>query len=520
MAEMPPATQREAGGRPRVRRLGWGLADQALSSVTNFALAVLVARSVGLDSFGAFGLAFTTYTFTLGAVRAFCSEPIGVRFSATSEDLWREGSRQSTGAALVLGTASGVVCIAAAFAFTGTLRYSLIALGVTMPGLILQDTWRTAFFSSLRGNWAFANDFAWAIAQVILVGAVLVEGDRTTPMFILAWGLAANYAAVFGIWQARLLPAPMRTRQWLRSQRDLSPRYLVEFLARNGANSGAMYVAGVFGGLAAAGALRGAQVALGPMNILNMGITAPAITEAVRVSRRSARRMVKFSLAVGIGLAVASLVWGVGMYLLPAHVGHAILKKSWAPAHAVILPYTAVMAASGMLTGATVGLRALAAAKRSMRARLITGALAIPATTVGAILDGAAGAALGLAVALWLGSILWWRGLRIEVEHLEKARATLAPGRATGDAEPALNPRKQGPARRRRVRTTRNPIRRARRRLRCRLHGHRWEAYIGEPTLICARCGKPGRNAPTVPAHAPPGLAPHPPREHVPGQSS
>jgi hypothetical protein len=386
-----------------------------------------------------------------------------------------------------------------------------------MPGLILQDTWRTAFFSSLRGRWAFANDLCWAIAQVVLVGAVLVEGRRTTPMFILAWGLAANAAAIYGILQARLLPAPMCTWQWLRSQRDLSPRYLVEFLARNGANSGSMYMAGIFGGLGAAGALRGAQVALGPMNILNMGITAPAITEGVRMSRRSYRRMVKFAVAVGVGLAVASVVWGVGMYLLPYHIGHALLRKSWAPAHAVILPYTAVMAAAGMLTGATVGLRALAAAKRSMRARLITGALAIPATTVGAIVDGAAGAALGLAVALWLGSILWWRGLQAEVELLEKSHHTHAPAPATAVAEPTPNLSKQVPAKRRHVRSTRSPIRHARKRLRCRFRGHRWQAYIAEPTLICARCGKRGRAAPNVPTPPSPGLtAAHPAREQMP----
>jgi hypothetical protein len=312
----------------------------------------------------------------------------------------------------------------------------------------------------------------------------------------------------------------MRTRQWLRSQRDLSGRYLVEFLARNGANSGSMYMAGAFGGLAAAGALRGAQIALGPMNILNMGITAPAITEAVRISRRSARRMLKFSLAVGAGLAVASVVWGVGMYLLPAHVGHALMKRSWAPAHAVILPYTAVMAASGMLTGATVGLRALAAAKRSMRARLITGAAAIPATTVGAILNGAAGAALGLAIALWLGSILWWRGLRLEVEHFERVKAGPAPVAPRADGRvPAPYLGDQAPSRRN-ARGTRNPIRHARHLLRCRVHGHRWQAYVGEPALICARCGKRGRPAPSVPeAHPSPGLAAQPTREHVPPAS-
>ena len=31
------------------KRFGWGVADQSLSSLTNFALTVLVARSVGSD---------------------------------------------------------------------------------------------------------------------------------------------------------------------------------------------------------------------------------------------------------------------------------------------------------------------------------------------------------------------------------------------------------------------------------------------------------------------------------------
>jgi hypothetical protein len=77
------ATGTRGGAGGGVRRLGWGLADQALSSLTNFALAVLVARAVSTSALGAFGLSFTTYTITLGATRALCSEPLTVRYSAT-----------------------------------------------------------------------------------------------------------------------------------------------------------------------------------------------------------------------------------------------------------------------------------------------------------------------------------------------------------------------------------------------------------------------------------------------------
>ena len=422
MASATP-TNAPRGGM-HARRLGWGLADQMLSSLTNFALSILVARSVSTSSLGAFGLAFTTYTITLGATRALCSEPLSVRYSATASDHWEDGAVSSTGAGLVLGSLSGIGCVAAGLLlFSGTLGTSLAMLGLLMPGLIVQDTWRSAFFSRLRGSEAFMNDLVWAIAQLVFVVALLLAGVRSTPGFILAWGGAANVAALYGTIQSGRFPRPQRTWRWLQRHRDLGPRFLIEFVARNAAQSGSMYTTAAFAGLGAAGALRGAQIALGPLNILNIGITAPAVTEAVRIQRRSPRRMLRAVSILAACLAAVFVIWGVAMYLLPAQVGHALLRRSWDPAHSVILPYTAVMAASGVLTGATVGLRALAAARRSVRARVVTGVLALAGATAGAALDGAVGAATGLAAGLAVGGVQWWVQLRLAVEDAERAMA-------------------------------------------------------------------------------------------------
>jgi hypothetical protein len=263
----------------------------------------------------------------------------------------------------------------------------------------------------------------WAVAQVVLIAAVLLLHHRSTPAFILAWGLAANVAAVAGSIQSGIVPRPGSTGRWFHRNRDIAPRYVAEFAARNAANAGSMYLTAVFGGLSAAGALRGAQVVLGPLNILNMGLTAPAVTEAVRISRRSPRRMLHVVVALASALVLIAFAWGAVMYLIPSSIGHQLLKRSWDPAHSVVLPYAAVMAAAGSLTGATVGLRALAAAKRSLNARLVTGALSLACTTVGAYVDNAAGAAAGLALGLWIGSILWWVSLRAQVAETERARA-------------------------------------------------------------------------------------------------
>jgi hypothetical protein len=253
---------------------------------------------------------------------------------------------------------------------------------------------------------------------------------------MLAWGVAANVAAVAGIAQAKITPRPWSTGRWFGRQRDIAPRYLLEFFARNAANAGSMYFAALFGGLSAAGALRGAQVVLGPLNILNMGLTAPSITEAVRIARRSPSRMFQMVAALGAGLAVLSILWGLTMFALPDSIGRQLLRRSWDDAHGVILPFAAVMAASGVLTGATVGLRALAAARRSLQARLITGALSLAGTALGAYTADATGAALGLALGLWLGSILWWRGLRAEVALAERRLSQAVPAAAQATYAP------------------------------------------------------------------------------------
>ena len=55
--------------RQASRRLSWGVADQAMSSVSNFAVNIYIARTLGAAQYGAFALAYVTYGFALNASR-------------------------------------------------------------------------------------------------------------------------------------------------------------------------------------------------------------------------------------------------------------------------------------------------------------------------------------------------------------------------------------------------------------------------------------------------------------------
>ena len=119
------------------RRFGWGLADQAMSSVSNAAVSFYVARELGAAAFGAFSLAYVTYSFALNASRGLATDPLVVRYSNVEPDEWRRAVTQSTGTAATVGLVGGAFCMIAAMALGGTPRLAFLALGLVLPGLLM-----------------------------------------------------------------------------------------------------------------------------------------------------------------------------------------------------------------------------------------------------------------------------------------------------------------------------------------------------------------------------------------------
>ena len=117
-----------------LRRLSWGVADQAVSSITNFAVSIYVARSLGAEQFGAFSLAYVTYPFVLNASRGLATDPLMVRFTAVDHRTWKRAVAQSSGLAAVVGIVSGLFVLAVAMLLDGYARMAFLALGLSLPG--------------------------------------------------------------------------------------------------------------------------------------------------------------------------------------------------------------------------------------------------------------------------------------------------------------------------------------------------------------------------------------------------
>jgi O-antigen/teichoic acid export membrane protein len=404
--------------RGAARRLGWGVADQGMSSIGNFAVNIYVARTLGAVDYGAFGLAYVTYGFMLNASRGLATDPLLVRFSGTPPPTWRRAVASCTGTATIVGLLAGAVVLAVAWMLSGTARLAFFALGLTLPGLLLQDCWRYSFFALGRGSQAFLNDMIWTVALLPALVVLRKTGHADVFSFVFAWGAANTVAAAAGSLQAGVLPRLPRTWDWVSRHRDLGPRYLAEGTANSASTQLRNYGLAAILGLAAVGYVQAASTLMGPFMVIFFGMGLVTLPEAARILRRSPRHMPLFCVLVSAGLALVGLTWGVVLLVaLPRGLGHLMLGNLWRPTYPLVLPSTIAIMGGCVQSGAGTGLHALGVARRSLRAMILFSALYVAFGLAGAAADGVMGTMIGAAVASWIGALLFWWQLRVALRN-------------------------------------------------------------------------------------------------------
>jgi O-antigen/teichoic acid export membrane protein len=396
-----------------IRRLGWGVADQVVSSLTNFAVSIYVVRALGAVQFGAFGLAYVTYGFALNASRGLATDPLMVRFSGTDPLTWRRAVARCTGTAASVGFVLGALVLAVAAVLNGATRAAFLALGLTLPGLLLQDSWRFSFFALGRGGHAFLNDTVWAVTLLPTLVLLRWTGHADVFWFVFAWGATAAIGAAIGPLQARVIPRLAGVWAWVTRHRDLGPRYLLEGTANSGATQLRSYGIGLILGLAALGSVLAVSTLFGPITILYFGMSLVIIPEAARVLRRSPRHLPLFCLLASGGLIAAALIWGIVLLIVvPRGFGDWLLGPIWRSTYPLVVPYMLFVVGQGIGFGGGTGLHALGAARRSLRTAVLGSALQVVCSLAGAVAAGTTGTVWGMAVAAWISAAYGWWQLR------------------------------------------------------------------------------------------------------------
>ncbi|MEJ2887845.1 hypothetical protein [Actinomycetospora aeridis] len=198
------------------------MADQLLSSGTNFLTAFVASWALAPEGFATFVVSYAVVTVVLALGRAVIGEVLLAYLPTVAAGDRPAIVRSSTGAALVLGVAGSLACVAGGLLGHGTLA-GLLWLAPWVPIALMQDARRFVFLSQGRPGHALASDGAWAAAQVVVLALLAVGGlGFSVTGLATSWGIGALtgllVAAAIGGGSLR----PCCPKAWARRTRSLS----------------------------------------------------------------------------------------------------------------------------------------------------------------------------------------------------------------------------------------------------------------------------------------------------------
>lgn len=316
-----PAAGATAAG-PTSRRAALTLFDQGVSSVSNFAVTVGVARLTGAAGLGYFSFAYATWQLLSSLHRAVVTDPMtltgDVRGSMVAVRI-----RQGVAAEFVLGAAGALVTasIGASLVMSGQGGYgtAMLAIAPWLPLLLLQDYWRWIGFMSRRPGQSLLNDTIFNCVQGAAFGAIFLLHVHSVVLIVAAWGIGGLAGAVWGLVQYRTSPAFAGGWSLLSERWSLSKWLAGETLLNSVANQGSIFIVGAVLGPVGLGGLRAARTLVaGPSMVLMQAGGSVGLPEATHAyERRGWRGLINVSRVVtGLGLLTTGscvavvVLWG------------------------------------------------------------------------------------------------------------------------------------------------------------------------------------------------------------------
>jgi O-antigen/teichoic acid export membrane protein len=399
---------RQLGGRAT-----WVFADQGLSSLSNAALMIVVARSVSSAEYGSFALAFSAYAFVLALAQALPGQIMAIRHADPDDEESLPAAKSALGLAALIGVAGSMVMIVIALFLSRSVKEALITVAVLLPAMMVQELWRVIFVSWGTPRKAFFNDLVWVVLQAVFLAGAIASPYEGSWVYLLAWGGAAVLAGLCGCLQGGFRPEFREAISWNRRHRDIGFPSVANAFTILGAVQVALIGVASVASVQVVGALRAVQTLLGPLNIFGFALSAFAVPEIARRRQSSFRQYILFAVAIGAPIVALALGWGGVLIALPDRYGPTLLGDTWEQADKAIPGMMLYFAAIGATTGATAVMRALGRASYAFWTSCTLAPLIIIGAIGGAAWNGAAGSAWGYAAASALNiPICWWLLLR------------------------------------------------------------------------------------------------------------
>ncbi|WP_352232027.1 oligosaccharide flippase family protein [Actinomycetospora sp. NBRC 106375] len=408
------------------RRAIWTALDQGVSSLGNAGLSLVVAREVSATEFGAFAIAFSVFVFSISASASFSGQVVSILFADAEGARATYAARTSTGSALGFGLLIGVLLCFAASLLPDDLRPVLLCLAISLPFLLMQDTWRAVLLARARPLTALLADSLGLLSLGCFCVLLIAWDVEAAYPFVLAWGASGLVASVLCCAKNRVLPTFRGLQTWVSETRSVGFPTFGSAMATLGAAQISFVLIAAIGSLQDVGSLRGAQTLLGPLNILSFAAAAFVLPE---VSRRRLTRAeyVQWAAWMSTVLLIVHGLWVVVLLFLPDSLGVALLGDTWVEARACLPGFGVYLCGIAATAGATTVVRGLNRADLALVVSVVLGVLVLVLPVAGVYVGGASGAAFGFAIAALCSVLPAWLLLLKAARTGRRTKAPSAP---------------------------------------------------------------------------------------------
>lgn len=390
-----------------VRRLSWSLADQAVSSATNFGLSLLLLRFAPTEQFGAFGLAFATYLLLLNVARAATSTPL--LLLGTEE----QRTRGALTVTLTLSVVGALALLTVASILSGPAGTVFFAFSVGLPALLAQDFFRFVALAEDRPHAALALDAIWLVVQALATALLFLADATTYPLLIAAWLTGALASALWAQAIFRRAPSLREAKTYFSASAHLVKALVPENLIQIAATQLTPFAVAAILSVSAVGSIRGAQTIMGPASMIYMGLMPPLTVQARKRVQPSHDELWRFGFLASASLAIFILLYGLTLVAVPSVWLAAVFGDNIAASTPILLPATFALAFQSLIAIQLTTLRFLAKPRSVALLRACVTCLDLTGTIVGAVTFGAVGAVSGSAASLALNTAvigyLTWR---------------------------------------------------------------------------------------------------------------
>ncbi len=211
----------------RLRRSAtFNIADQVLSGASNAANIALAA--VLLESqaeAGSMMLALTAGYVAVNVNRALVGDVLLVKISASNGTNAAHAMKDAISFTAALASAAALVLVWAGlilpnWGLEGT--GPVVAVGAVLPFVLLQDAGRYSSFAVGMPRLALFSDLAWIGVQAVITVGLVILGQVSATLLVVAWGSGAAVGAAF-LWHARLIRFHRQgIGRWVKSNHRIS----------------------------------------------------------------------------------------------------------------------------------------------------------------------------------------------------------------------------------------------------------------------------------------------------------